>query len=408
MGQDKWEISKEDLLEALQKSGWSVDKAAVMFNVPRTTLQYRLHRHELMDLVKENRKKLKEKIDLQVVTEEPQEIINAQFWKKKAQANEKELAYVRNMRESLFDLGEPKTRLPNWTNKPHKASTDIPVLFTSDFQWGEVIDPAEMGGFNAFDLTIAKARYRQLIGSTIDICHNFRQGKYPGIVYLRGGDSVSGDIHDELQRTNEVPSTGQVLDLFGEELRGIQLLQEAFGKVAVVSVPGNHGRLTRKPIAKKYAEWNFDNMVSLMLEKAINHKDVTFLTPPSGEAFFSLYGQNFLLTHGDNIGSRGGTGYIGPIATIIRGVSKTKKTYAQMGMHADWILVGHFHTSAMGQDFIANGSLPGFNEYAFKIKATPEPPSQTLFFVNKKYGLNECRRIVLSDETVPDAEWFAE
>lgn len=288
---DKWDISREDLISALEKCDWSADRAAEVFGVPRTTLGYRVRREKLGPMIKENKEKLKKKIDLsiEVPPEEQAEIVNAEFWKKKAQANDKELAYIRNMRESIFGLGEPKTRLPTWTAKPHKASTDIPVLFTSDFQWGEVIDPEEMAGFNAFDLTIAKARYRQLISSTIDICHNFRQGKYPGIVYLRGGDSVSGDIHEELQRTNEVPSTGQVLDLFGEELRGIQLLKESFGKVVVISVPGNHGRLTRKPIAKKYAEWNFDHMLSLMLEKALPDDDITFLHPMSGDAFFNLY-----------------------------------------------------------------------------------------------------------------------
>ena len=117
MGKYKWDISKKELREALKKSNWSIDQAAQKFGVPRTTLQYRIHREGLIDELKENKNLLRQKIDLQTVTEDPQEIINAEFWKKKAQANEKELAYVRNMRESVFQLGEPKTRLPIVTGK---------------------------------------------------------------------------------------------------------------------------------------------------------------------------------------------------------------------------------------------------------------------------------------------------
>lgn len=401
------DLPVEQLREVLSKTKGNVSRTAEALNISRSTLDSIIDRERLRPFLDEIRQKARPTYDISDIPEqEESERVNSEFWRKRFKDTKKELAYVSRMRESLFDLSEPSLKLPRWTAKPHKAGLDIPVLFTSDFQWGEVIDRDEMGGINAFDLRIAKNRYRQLISSTIDICHNFRQGDYPGIIYLRGGDSISGDIHDELQRTNEVPSTGQVLDLFGEELRGIELLAEHFGKVVVISVAGNHGRLTKKPIAKKYAEWNFDHMLSLMLEKACTSKDVTFLTPTSSEAYFQLYGVRFLLTHGDRIGSRGGTGFIGPIATITRGAKKTRDAYATMGKLIDYVLIGHFHTSAWGPGFIANGSLPGYNEYAASIKATPEPPCQTLYFVNKKYGMNEIRRIVLEDDTAYTGKWF--
>jgi hypothetical protein len=399
----KYDFDVETLQKLLEDNDWCVAQAAKAVGMPPSTLDSTIDRLGLREACREGRKK---EITIKTI-EKTKEDFDAQFWQKKAQDAEKEIHYLKRLRTEAFKLQNANLEMPEWAVKRHQRSADIPVLFTSDFQWGEVIDAGEMDGFNKFNIAIARNRYRQLIGSTIDICENYRQQtRYPGIVYLRGGDSVSGDIHDELQRTNEAPSTMQVMSLFKEERRGIELLQQAFGKVVVISVPGNHGRLTKKPIAKKYAEWNFDHMLSLMLEASCQSKDVTFITPMSGDAYFTLYGIRFLLTHGDRIGSRGGTGFIGPIATITRGAKKTRDAYATAGKLIDWILIGHFHTSAMGTGFIANGALPGYGEYAQAIRATPEPPCQTLFFVNKKYGLNEYRRIVLTDETRPDSQWF--
>ncbi len=401
--QSKYKIDEETLRKVLQDNNWNMVQSAIALNLPPSTLGSIIDRFGLRNACQKGRKQ-----DVTIKPpEKTQEDFDAKFWKKKADDAEKEIQYLKRLRTEAFKLQDVNLDMPDWAVKPHKRSADIPVLFTSDFQWGEVIDADEMDGFNKFNIAIARNRYRQLIGSTIDICENYRQqANYPGIVYLRGGDSISGDIHDELIQTNEAPSTMQVMSLFKEEHRGIELLRQAFGKVVVVSVPGNHGRLTKKPIAKKYAAWNFDTMLSLMLEAACQSKDVTFITPMSGDAYFHLYGIRFLLTHGDRIGSRGGTGFIGPIATITRGAKKTRDAYAVAGKLIDWILIGHFHTSAMGTGFIANGALPGYGEYAQAIRATPEPPCQTLFFVNKKYGLNEYRRIVLTDETRPDSQWF--
>ena len=399
----KYDLNKTIVRHALASSKWVINDAAQALGMPRTTLSDAIARMGLIDEVKRKRR--------QALTVKPisksREELDAEFWRGRFRSAEKDVNYLKRLRTEAFKLQDATIEFPEWAITPHKRSADIPVLFTSDFQWGEVIDIDEMDGMNKFNLPIARQRYRQLIGSTIDICKNYRQQtKYPGIVYLRGGDSINGDIHDELQRTNEAPSTMQVMDLFAEETRGIELLRQAFGKVIVISVPGNHGRLTKKPIAKKYAEWNFDFMLSLMLEQQCASKDVTFMSPSSGEAYFQLYGIRFLLTHGDRIGSRGGQGFIGPIATMIRGVKKTRDAYATMNKLIDWVLLGHFHTSAMGPGFIANGSLPGYGEYAKALKAVPEAPRQTLFFVNRKYGLNEYRSIILSDQSTAHAEWF--
>lgn len=319
------------------------------------------------------------------------------FYRRRNAELERDLSYAHKLRESIYELQPANIHAPEWTWKTSKRRTELPILFTSDIQYGEVIRKEELDGHNEYNVAVANRRYRDLIESTIDICKNYRRcDRYPGIILLRGGDSISGDIHDELIQTNEVPSTMQVAGLFAEEKRGIQLLKEEFGNVSVFSVPGNHGRLTKKPQAKRFVEWNFDHLLTLMLEKAFEgDRSVSFVHPVAGDVFFNALNTRILLTHGDRIGSRGGQGFVGASATVARGSKKTRDAYSAMGKTVDWVLMGHFHEFMVLPNTIVNGSLPGYSEFAAMNRMRPEPPSQALLFVDSNYGLNEIRRVVL-------------
>jgi len=315
---------------------------------------------------------------------------------------ERELIAAEDLRSVVFKLASSPVDPPRWTTKVDKGKRqqELPVLFTSDFQWGEVIQYDEVDGLNAYNIDIAKQRYRLLIDKTIDLCFNHTaHPNYPGIVYLRGGDSISGSIHEELADTDELKPNPCIKSLAEEEIAGIRKLADAFGKVHVISVPGNHGRQTKKPRAKLYADTNADDLLSWFVEmhfSATGDKRVTFYTPRSGDAYFQLGRLRFLLTHGDRIGSRGGMGFIGPAATILRGVYKTRQQYHQINKHIDYVLVGHFHVPMLLPHCLVNGSLSGFSEYAKLLRVEPEPASQWLFHVHPENGLIQSRQIYVS------------
>jgi hypothetical protein len=325
-----------------------------------------------------------------------------------------------DMRRALFGLAATSIERPKWmtgggTSKG-KVPT-IPVLFTSDFQWGEKITGSELDGVNQFDQHVASRRYKRLIDTTISVARDHMGGRhaYPGIIYCRGGDSVSGDIHDELRETNDLQSIPAAKDLTEHEAEGIRKLRAAFGKVHVVSVPGNHGRTTRKPHAKRFVETNYDTLVAWWLESQFKSDDaVTFQTPMSGDALFGIYGWTWLLTHGDRIGSRGGEGYVGPAATVTRGMKKLTEYYATLGTRIDNILVGHFHTRLELEMGFCNGCLPGYSEYAKGARYRPAEPSQWLLFVHREHGITarwpiqlEHRPRVGGTQGVPSAKWAA-
>lgn len=316
---------------------------------------------------------------------------------------QKQIAAEAEIRSSVFKLSEVSARPPQWTTtvvKGRKAAHQTPILFSSDKQFGEVVRPTEINGFNAYDVKIAEQRHKRLVETTIDISFNHEADtRYDGFIYLRGGDEVSGEIHAELAETNELSSIPAVQRLLELEVWTINQLLKHFGKVLVVSVPGNHGRTTLKPRAKRYAELNYETLLAFMLEREFRgDKRVTFFTPASGDAYFKCYEMDFLLTHGDRLGSRGGMGFLGAEATIIRGMRKTIAQYARQDRKVDMIWTGHFHTTCAFKFGYGNGSPVGYSEFAHSLRLDPEPPQQWLVFAHPTRGLTHDWKIRLDDE----------
>jgi hypothetical protein len=323
---------------------------------------------------------------------------DAEYQRRRATAAEKRAVEAERIREHVFNLTSAPVVSPDWAVERSQASgaPHVPLLFFSDAQWGEVIDPANMDGTNSFNVDIARERYRRLIERTIDISfEHLPKNRYEGIIYLRGGDMVSGDIHDELRETNELSAIPATRSLVEVETWGLEQLRSAFGRVHVVSVPGNHGRTTKKPPSKRIQD-NYDILGAWWLQDNFrNDARMSWHTTEGIDAVIDVQGRLLCATHGDNIGSRGGEGFIGPAATIVRGMKKVQDEYALRGVSIYKVLVGHFHTAMDLQRGWSNGSLPGYSDYARGFRMTPEPPIQWLLFFHPKYGATSQWKLVL-------------
>ena len=125
-----------------------------------------------------------------------------------------------------------------------------------------------------------------------------------------------------------------------------------------------------------------------MLEKYFSKdKRVNFLIPTAYDAYYKVYDTNYLLTHGDRLGVRGGTGIVGMLGPIARGVQKVKSEYANQKKPVDYILMGHFHQYISLKDAIVNGSIKGYDEYALSGRFAYERPQQALWFTHPVYGI---------------------
>ena len=145
-------------------------------------------------------------------------------------------------------------------------------------------------------------------------------------------------------------------------------------------------------------EWN----IYCNLERHFRKdKRISFLIPGESDAYFSVYGHRFLLTHGDSLGVKGGDGIIGSLGPIMRGALKVGKSEAQIGREFDTVVMGHWHQALWLPGIIVNGALKGYDEYArLAIRAPYSRPSQQLWFVHPEHGITAKWEIFLDEKRV--------
>ena len=316
------------------------------------------------------------------------------------------------VRKHILGLKEMTPEPPGWLLEHHSADgVGTPCLFLSDLHWGEVVDGAQLNGVNEYSIAIAQRRLRKVIEKTIYLARLHASGvAMPGIVVNLGGDLVSGDLHQELRETNEMPTKPVLLDLFGVLIWALTALADEFGRVFVPCVAGNHGRNTVKPIFKNRNFSNFDWLLYCLLEKHFaSDRRVQFHIPSGADAYYTVAGRRFLLTHGDNLGVKGGDGIIGSLGPILRGDLKIRSSNSAVGQPYDTLLLGHWHQYIPLDRVIVNGSLKGYDEFAkLALRAPPEAPRQALWFVHERIGITS-HWPVYAEEPKPTAhvDWVS-
>ena len=308
---------------------------------------------------------------------------------------EKAAAADRTIRESVFRLAERPLEPPHWNPAPAKGGKlrESIVLFLSDIHMGETVSLSAMGGRNSYNMRIAAARLERYFQAVVKLGTEHWTGPPPDSIYLvLGGDLVSGEIHEELAKTNDLQAIPAVKLLAEALAAGLMLLRDSFPAIPinVLSVPGNHGRVTKKPESKGFAINSYDTLVGILLEWWANTKglrNVTFSAPHSGDAFVTIHGWNILFTHGDRIGSRGGSGFVGPAATAARGMQKIVQDYLAEGRVIDVIVMGHFHTPLELEYGFVGASLVGPSEYSRSGRMRSHPASQWMLSIHPAHGV---------------------
>lgn len=268
-----------------------------------------------------------------------------------------------------------------------KALPGVPHAMWSDWHWGETVFPDQVNGVNEFNLEVAHKRAKRLVERTIRLLKNHVVNPdYPGIIIALGGDMLSGDIHEELKESNDVPLLPALLDLFGVLCWAITQMADSFGNVFLPCVTGNHGRMSRKPQAKNRNFTNYDWLLYQLLAKHFaGDKRVTFFIPDGPDALYSVFGHRILLTHGDQF--RGGDGIIGAIGPITRGNQRKLARNSSINREYDTMLIGHWHQYMPLHRTLVNGSLKGYDEYANANNFGFEPPIQALWLTHPEHGI---------------------
>lgn len=337
-------------------------------------------------------------------TEDKLRIANQQL-KRDLAAAQREADTAEKIRLEIYNLAARTPEPPKWLTpaKHPKGSRGVPCTIWSDWHYGEVVRPEEIGGVNEFNAEIAAQRITRLVDTTIDLAYNHMgraEKEYPGIVVMLGGDMLSGDIHEELFATNDRTTQQCINDLTDLIASALERMADTFGRVFVPCVVGNHGRASRKPRMKGRVytshEWN----IYCSLERHFRRDSrIRFLIPGETDAYFKVYGHRFLLTHGDSLGVRGGDGIIGAIGPITRGSLKVARSEAQIGRDFDTIVMGHWHQMLWLPGGIVNGALKGYDEYArLQMRAPYSRPSQALWFVHPEHGITARWEVLLDEQ----------
>lgn len=292
-----------------------------------------------------------------------------------------------------------RTKPPAWLTSPPRASRHVaqPWLLLSDLHLDEVVNSAEIGGANRYDRDIARLRLHATAASFVKITRDYWSGiDYPGAVVALGGDMFAGDIHDELTITNEDTILGS-LDYWIDELAAVILmLADEFGRLHVPVVVGNHGRRSRKPRAKARARDNFDWFLGKAIARMFaGDKRVTFDVSESADCTIESFDRRVMLTHGDQTSGGGGIGGIWP--PIMRLDARKSRRQQAIGQPYDLLVMGHWHQLVFGPQFIINGSLVGYDEYAFVNNFGFEPPAQACWLMTPEHGRTWCAPIYPAD-----------
>jgi hypothetical protein len=319
------------------------------------------------------------------------------------------------IRQEIFGLSAHTVAPPDWLagigGRP--GSRGAPIAIWSDWHYGEVVEPDQVGGVNEFNRRIGRERIKRLTDTTVDLCFNHMgraKQKYPGIVVCLGGDMISGDIHEELAETNDRTSPQSVNDLVDYIGASLEVMASKFGRVFVPCVVGNHGRTTKKFRMKNRIFTSYDWTIYVMLEKFFRkEKRITMMVPNETDANFKVFGHRFMLTHGDDLGVKGGDGIIGALGPIMRGALKTSRSEMQIGRQFDTLLIGHWHQYLTLPGLVVNNSLKGYDEYArLALRAPYSRPSQALFFCHPEHGITAHWQVYVDGKrSATDKNWVS-
>lgn len=294
--------------------------------------------------------------------------------------------------DQLTAMTEAKAAIPKppkWAKpkKRYKKSVATPCLLLSDLHLDEVVDPDVVEGVNGYDREIAHQRFDRVINQTVDVAKTYVNNlDFEGIVVMFGGDILTGDIHEELSFTNEGPVADSIVHWTPELASALEYLADEFGRVYAPGVRGNHDRYNSKKQHKKSSQEAMSwIMYNWMADNFKDDERIDVVPSTSSDFRFPIYDTDFILSHGDQFSGGGGMGGIaGPVK---RGQIKKQMRNASLDRSFDYMCLGHFHQLTWGNGFCVNGSLKGYDEYAYDHNFEYEKAQQAFWIVTPEHGI---------------------
>lgn len=287
------------------------------------------------------------------------------------------------------------------TSNPRGSKPQTMVAPLTDTHVGDRVVFDQTTGINAYDLDIFNKRLYGWVEQLISLAEYRRNiADVDELVIPMLGDMVSGDIHEELARTNIGNCMEQMMNgafLIGQ---AVTKLSRNFKKVRVVAVVGNHGRMTRKiPAKDKYMDWDH-MMYQWVAAFCAEQKNVEFHIPKNFSTIFNVAGRNVLIMHGDSISGGGSSASFTRMVGQMRGLQQQNKEWADK-QHFDDVMIGHFHRIdeydiGTGSLYVC-GTMKGSDEFTTNRLHVSSPPKHMVTYWHPDHG-NVSKEIIRLDK----------
>lgn len=265
--------------------------------------------------------------------------------------------------------------------KGNGTSEGTVVIVASDWHIEEKVG-AEIGSLNTYSLAIAKQRATRFFQSSQRLIQILQQDiRIDTVVLALLGDYITNDIHEDLVEANALQPIHAIVTAQDFLASGITfLLANTACKLVIPCHSGNHARTTMKTRFASENGHSLEYLMYLHLAAYFRHEPrVQFIIPDGMHSYLQVYDTTIRFQHGHAIKYGGGVG--GIYIPVNKAIAQYNK-----GRHADLDVFGHFHQMRDGGNFVANGSLIGYNAFALSIKADYEKPKQALFLMDKTRG----------------------
>ncbi len=256
------------------------------------------------------------------------------------------------------------------------------IWLASDWHVAEKVSRGQTNGINEYNPEISKARGEQFFVHAVKLTKMMgRDVPIKKVILALLGDFITGHLHSQNVETNYLAPVEETLYAQSIIASGIEyVLKNTDYDLIIPCASGNHGRTT------KFSEFGSENghsheffMYCTLREHFKNNKRVHFIISEGAHTYLEVYGRQIRFLHGHDIKYSGGVGGITiPVNKAIAQWDKAKPAYLTC--------FGHFHQKFDGGNFLANGSLIGYNAYALSIKASAEPPAQQLCLIDSVRG----------------------
>lgn len=237
------------------------------------------------------------------------------------------------------------------------------IIPLNDLHCGYKIDSV----FGKYDEVILKQRLEKYLSEIEKIQ---KQHYCEKAIVMGGGDLISGNIHAEIKRNNNLNIIEQIITVSEYITNFLVKLSTLFETVSFLSVSGNHSRIEKYKDSIK--EERLDDIVEWYLKARLSNFDIQFDDYINADAtikIFDVYNKSYILVHGEFDNNDNGL---------------ILQKFANKPITA--IFSGHYHHNEVVTKneikFIMSGSFIGADNFTIQ-KRIFSRPEQLITIVNK-------------------------